>query len=508
MAKHKVTRFADSQVYNKPHLILPDNLQQICSYLETRNGMSVWKDELIDAAVKSNALAEEYKESLGYGESESGCSHLYSVENGIAYLNIEGTLTYKPTLFSMMCGGISYLELQDAAKEIAEDSGIKTVVMTVDSGGGEAYAAFQTSRLIKETLSAANKKVITYVDGMMASAAYVLGCSADEVIMNPDAQTGSIGVVVKLVDTAVMKEQEGIKDVYIYAGDKKVPFDDEGHFKKDFLDRLQTSVDETYLEFVNHVSEMRNIPTKDVIATQADVFRSNKAIELGLADKVMTRFEFEEYLSTLTNAEETELPYTVKPNHHEDDDEDEQAGCGKKKKTSHQELTSESVSESLTNISGDQSLENLEELLAMKAEFETTKLQMAEMAAQVEQLNALKAQAEAQAAQLASEKLMREKEEKLQALSAFSFIDDSQKAVLADFAMSNKEMGTALFAMFAKANEAIDIAANEVVAVKEAFASEQGVDTALDVQPEAEKSAQDVIQERIAAKAKAAQATK
>lgn len=507
MAKHKVTRFADSQVYNKPHLILPDNLQQICSYLETRNGMSVWKDELIDAAVKSNALAEEYKESLGYGESESGCSHLYSVENGIAYLNIEGTLTYKPTLFSMMCGGISYLELQDAAKEIAEDSGIKTVVMTVDSGGGEAYAAFQTSRLIKETLSAANKKVITYVDGMMASAAYVLGCSANEVIMNPDAQTGSIGVVVKLVDTAVMKEQKGIKDVYIYAGDKKVPFDDEGHFKKDFLDRLQTSVDETYLEFVNHVSEMRNIPTKDVVATQADVFRSNKAIELGLADKVMTRFEFEEYLSTLTNAEETELPYTVKPNHHEDDDEDEQAGCGKKKKTSHQELTSESVSESLTNISGDQSLENLEELLVMKAEVEYTKLQMAEMAAQLEQLTTLKAQAEAQAAQLASEKLMREKEEKLQALSAFNFIDESQKAALADFAMVNKEMGTALFAMFAKANEAIDIAANEVVAVKEAFASEQGVDTALDVQPEAEKSAQDIIAERIAAK-KAQQATK
>jgi hypothetical protein len=136
----------------------------------------------------------------------------------------------------------------------------------------------------------------------------------------------------------------------------------------------------------------------------------------------------------------------------------------------------------------------------MKAEFETTKLQMAEMAAQVEQLNALKAQAEAQAAQLASEKLMREKEEKLQALSAFSFIDDSQKAALADFAMGNKEMGAALFSMFAKANEAIDLAASEVVAVKEAFAAEQGVDTALDVVVEAEKSAQDIIAERIAAK--------
>ena len=459
--------------------------------------MSVWKDELIDAAVKSNALAEEYKESLGYGESESCCGHLYSVENGIAYLNIEGTLTYKPTFFSMMCGGISYLELQDAAKEIAEDSGIKIVVLNIDSGGGEAYSCFSTAKYLKDTLNNSGKKIITYVDGMMASAAYALGCSADEVIMNPDAQTGSIGVVVKLVDTAVMKEQEGIKDVYIYAGDKKVPFDDEGHFKKDFLDRLQTSVDETYLEFVNHVSEMRNIPTKDVVATQADVFRSNKAIELGLADKVMTRFEFEEYLSTLTNAEETELPYTVKPNHHEDDDEDEQAGCGKKKKTSHQELTSESVSESLTNISGDQSLENLEELLAMKAEFEANKQQMAELSAQIEQLNALKAQAEEQAAKLAAEKLAHQKAEKMQSLEAYNFMDAAQKEVLVDFAMANESMGSMLFSMFAKANEAIGLAAQEVVAVKEAFGSEKGVDTALDVVVEAEKSAQEVIQERI-----------
>lgn len=507
MAKHSVTRFADSQIYNKPHLILPDNLQQICSYLDKRNGSTVWKDEIVNAAIKSNLAAKEYKESLSYGESENCDTKLYTVENDIAYLNIEGTLTYKPTMFSMLCGGMSYLELQDAVKQIAQDSGIKTVVMTVDSGGGEAYGAFETSRLIKKELKRSNKKIITYVDGMMASAAYALGCCSDEIIMNPDAQVGSIGVVIKLTDESEHQAMEGEKDIWIYAGDNKVPFDAEGHFKQEFLDRLQTSVDETYSEFIGLVGEMRNLPYSAIAATQANVFRSSQAIGIRLADKIMTRSDFESYLADVNNSTKVSAPYD---------------GCGDKKKhssaeaeTSNKELSlaSDVTSESLTNQelttnSGDQSLENLEELLAMKAEFETTKLQMAEMAAQVEQLNALKAQAEAQAAQLASEKLMREKEEKLQALSAFSFIDDSQKAVLADFAMSNKEMGTALFAMFAKANEAIDIAANEVVAVKEAFASEQGVDTALDVQPEAEKSAQDVIQERIAAKAKAAQATK
>jgi len=490
LAKHSVTRFADSQIYNKPHLILPDNLQQICSYLDKRNGSTVWKDEIVNAAIKSNLAAKEYKESLSYGESENCDTKLYTVENGIAYLNIEGTLTYKPTMFSMLCGGVSYLELQDAAKEIAQDSNIKYVVMTYSSGGGEAYSCMESSRFIRNELKSAGKQIITYVDGMMASAAYALGCNADEIIMNPDAQVGSIGVVVHLEDKSEHQAMEGEKDVWIYAGDNKVPFDAEGHFKQDFLDRLQASVDETYGDFVGLVSEMRSLTPEAVIATQATVYRAKQALDLKLADKIMTRSEFEGYIASLSES--------MEDNNYQPFD-----GCGGKKKKA---TTTSPESQNLkTEI---ESLENLEELLAMKAEFEATKLQMAEMAAQVEQLNTLKAQAEAQAAQLASEKLMREKEEKLQALSAFNFIDESQKAALADFAMVNKEMGTALFAMFAKANEAIDIAANEVVAVKEAFASEQGVDTALDVQPEAEKSAQDVIQERIAAKAKAAQATK
>ena len=500
MAKHSVTRFADSQIYNKPHLILPDNLKQICSYLETRNGTSVWKDEIVNAAIKSNLAAKDYKESLGYGESDD-C--IYSVEGNVAYLNIEGTLTYKPTMFSMLCGGVSYLELQDAVKEIAQDSNIKYVVMTYSSGGGEAYSCMESSRFIRNELKSAGKQIITYVDGMMASAAYALGCNADEIIMNPDAQVGSIGVVVHLEDKSEHQAMEGEKDVWIYAGDNKVPFDNDGHFKQDFLDRLQASVDETYGDFVSLVSDMRNLTPESVIATQATVYRAKQALELKLADKVMTRSEFETYITSLSKSPETaEVPYT---HSHEEGKDNYQPydGCGgsKKKKAI---ATNDSQQNLNTEI---ESLENLEELMAMKAEFEATKLQMAEMAAQVEQLNTLKAQAEAQAAQLASEKLMREKEEKLQALSAFNFIDASQKEALADFAMTNKEMGTALFAMFAKANEAIDLAATEVVAVKEAFASEQGVDTALDVQPEAEKSAQDIIAERIAAK-KAQQATK
>ena len=356
MAKHSVTRFADSQIYNKPHLILPDNLQQICSYLDKRNGSTVWKDEIVNAAIKSNLAAKEYKESLSYGESENCDTKLYTVENGIAYLNIEGTLTYKPTMFSMLCGGMSYLELQDAVKQIAQDSGIKTVVMTVDSGGGEAYGAFETSRLIKKELKRSNKKIITYVDGMMASAAYALGCCSDEIIMNPDAQVGSIGVVIKLTDESEHQAMEGEKDIWIYAGDNKVPFDADGHFKQEFLDRLQLSVDETYSEFIGLVGEMRNLPYSAIAATQANVFRSSQALSIRLADKIMIRSDFESYLADVNNSTKVSAPYGVDSS--DNDHYQPYDGCGDKKKhssaeaeTSNKELSlaSDVTSESLTN---------------------------------------------------------------------------------------------------------------------------------------------------------------
>ena len=482
MHKHRVTRFAAKNLYNSPHLITQDALSSICAYVEMRNSGVAWNDNV---------------ESLCLSDDKNFTPSKYTVENGIATIVIDGTLTAKPTMFSMLCGGTSYEELSRIADEIAEDISITHVVLMISSGGGEAYSCFSTAAYIKNTLKNSGKTLITYVDGLMASAAYAIGCISDEVVVNPDSQTGSIGVVVSLMDNSKELEMEGLKPVWVYAGDSKIPYAEDGSFKQEFLDDLQNSVNFTYNNFTRHVSEMRGISVEDIVKTQAKLFKSPDAISLGLADKQMTIFEFADYLASIVNTGEVELPES-KPSHHEGgEDHDEDAGCGKKKKTSHQELTSESVSESLTNISGDQSLENLEELLAMKAEFEANKQQMAELSAQIEQLNALKAQAEEQAAKLAAEKLAHQKAEKMQSLEAYNFMDAAQKEALVDFAMANESMGSMLFSMFAKANEAIGLAAQEVVAVKEAFGSEKGVDTALDVVVEAEKSAQEVIQERI-----------
>ena len=92
------------------------------------------------------------------------------------------------------------------------------------------------------------------------------------------------------------------------------------------------------------------------------LFRSNEAISLGLADKIMTYAEFEEYLKSISSATEIEAPFGR--NHEDDeDDDDEEAGCGNKKKKMNLETLQQTpvanAQEQLTT--GEIPLENLEE---------------------------------------------------------------------------------------------------------------------------------------------------
>ena len=358
---HSGERFSAANVYNKPHLIQLQDLKSICGYIEKRSDSFAWRESLEASAMEANKQAVENKTMMFGDCSDPAEDKFYTVENGVAFIDIQGTLTYKPTMFSMLCGGCSYVQLQDAAKEIAEDISISHVVLNVGSGGGSAYSCFQTAKYMSDTLKDANKKIITYVDGMMASAAYALGCIADEVIVNPDAQVGSIGVVIALHDEHIKEQMEGEKTIYITAGESKVPFAEDGSFKKEFLDDLQKDVDYTYGKFTAHVAAMRNISEESVIATQAKVYKSPDAIKLGLADKEMTTFEFEDYLSSLVNGE---VELEQKPEIEQDEPE-EDSGCGKKKKNMKLE-SSEAVNQTINLTKGDNLDEVTQETLSVE----------------------------------------------------------------------------------------------------------------------------------------------
>ena len=141
-------------------------------------------------------------------------------------------------------------------------------------------------------------KTYAYVDGSACSAAYQMAVACHEIVANEDSDVGSIGVLIQLINNSKHLEKEGFERTFITAGDHKVPFDKDGSFQPEFIERLENSVSKTYDKFVKTVSELRGISEESIRATQARVYDADEALSLNLIDKIMEFEDFEKYVNT------------------------------------------------------------------------------------------------------------------------------------------------------------------------------------------------------------------
>lgn len=267
-----------SKVFNTPQLMNPVEFDGIVQYINDRcNG---------------KVRMEEYQEDSDTSQSR----YAYNDDMKVAVINLEGPSTYRPTWYAALCGGWDYQTLKEDITELAE-MGAKTIALHVDGPGGEAHQMIDSARYIRSVADQHGIHLITYVDGMAASAMYGVVSVSDEIIMSDDSEVGSIGVVVRLMNDSKRLEKEGYQRTFVTAGKSKVPFDDEGEFTEEFIKDLQYKVDTLYVKFTELVAENRNISVEAVRSTEAKTFLPSEAIELGLADSVMTVEQFYTYLA-------------------------------------------------------------------------------------------------------------------------------------------------------------------------------------------------------------------
>lgn len=221
----------------------------------------------------------------------------FNQDLGVATLSIDGPLSYRPvTLMGMDCGGTSYTQLKEDFTYLVE-SGAKTIAMMVDSPGGEAHGLFPTAQYMRDLADQNGVKILAFTDGMSASAGYGLTSIADEIIVSPGSEVGSIGVVVRLMNDSKALEKEGYERSFVYAGSSKVPYAEDGSFRPDFINDIQSKVDSLYVEFVEFVATQRNLSTDSVKSTEARTFLPKEAMALGLIDAEMTVESFYNYLA-------------------------------------------------------------------------------------------------------------------------------------------------------------------------------------------------------------------
>lgn len=278
-----------NKIYNKPLLISLDELQPIADYLSSPErvaSLKFEKDLLEPPKLEDFTFEDQYQKAV----------FKYLDINPVTMtgvLNIDGVLVNREGQMNSQCVELTSYQSLKKRFEMQVEQGMKSCVLMVSSGGGEAFGAWSTANYVKKIANENGVKLTAYTNGSACSAAYVWTVVADEVVSHPMASVGSIGVLVQLYNDSKMLENLGVQRSFVYAGGNKIPFDKEGNFTDKFISDLQTSIDKTYSKFVNHVVQNRNMSEQDVINTQTSVFDSDEALSLGLIDKIMELEDFE-----------------------------------------------------------------------------------------------------------------------------------------------------------------------------------------------------------------------
>jgi signal peptide peptidase SppA len=209
----------------------------------------------------------------------------YVASSGVATIPVHGDLVNRGSWLSRAFGLTSYQDIRSALRQAAADPLVKSIVLDIDSAGGEAAGAAETADEVR-ALSRL-KPVTAYVNSMAASGAYWIASGASEIVATPSATLGSIGVVWLHTDRSKAYAARGVKPTLLHAGAFKVDGNSMEPLEPEAKARIQAQIDDTYDLFVNSVGKHRPaLGAAGARETKAAIFMGQKAVDAGLADRL------------------------------------------------------------------------------------------------------------------------------------------------------------------------------------------------------------------------------
>ena len=213
-------------------------------------------------------------------------TELFAPESTIALIYISGMMVpgdFDTGLFGaeVAAGGT----IERYIREASEDPSVKAIVLRVDSGGGAVTAADVMGRAIE--LAAQQKPVVVSMSDVAASGGYWIASKATRVFANRATYTGSIGVVMARPDLEGTYELLGINQEIIKRGKNADLMSTTGPLRPDQIDILTRNVTDIYEEFLDVVSEGRNMDRNAVDSVaQGRVWTGEQALDHNLVDDI------------------------------------------------------------------------------------------------------------------------------------------------------------------------------------------------------------------------------
>lgn len=177
---------------------------------------------------------------------------------------------------------------QDTLKQIKDfrkDSSVKAILLRIDSPGGSVGPSQEIYEEIRRTI--ASKPVVASMGSVAASGGYYIACAASHIIANPGTITGSIGVIIYFPNLRELFDKIGYQMTTIKSGQFKDIGNPSREMTPEEKELIQTTINETYSQFVRDVAAARNLPEEDVRKiADGRIIMGERAQSLKLVDQL------------------------------------------------------------------------------------------------------------------------------------------------------------------------------------------------------------------------------
>lgn len=208
---------------------------------------------------------------------------LSTMRDGAAIVPVLGAIFPRAAMIRSSADGTALDAIMRDFRVAQTAEAVERIVLLVDSPGGIVSGLGEAA----DTIRSSAKPVTAYVTGIAASAAYWLASQAREIVLDPAASVGSIGVVASM-SRQVVPGQDGRRSFDVVSSGAPLKRPDPE--TEDGRAAIQAEVDAMESVFVADVAAGRRVST-DVVRSRygrGAMVAAQSAIAAGMADRIGT----------------------------------------------------------------------------------------------------------------------------------------------------------------------------------------------------------------------------
>ncbi|UPV73079.1 signal peptide peptidase SppA [Halorussus limi] len=197
-------------------------------------------------------------------------------------------------------GGTPADDVVEQIETADEDDAARALLLRLNTPGGEVVPS-DDIRLAAERFDG---PTVAYATDVCASGGYWIASGCDAIYAREGSIVGSIGVIGSRVNAKGAADKLGLEYERLAAGKYKDAGTSLKEMTEDEREYLQGIIDGYYEEFVERVTDGRELSDEQVRDTEARVYLGDDAESIGLVDELATKRQVEDRLAADLGVEE------------------------------------------------------------------------------------------------------------------------------------------------------------------------------------------------------------